>query len=962
VSFTRETFHEFGFDTPTLRTLVKPPVDRSVKVFDLYLLKIGLNLGAEDRQPPSPACHPTVARLREFFAMKSASNFCFISLCALSALLLASCGGGSPASTGSGSGSGSGSTTSYQLTVTAPATGAGTITSSPAGISCPGTCTASFTQSTQVTLSETPGTNYFFGGWSGSCTGTSTCTVTMSAAESVSATFNAGIGLTVAESGTGTGAVTSSPAGITCPGTCSAEFAPNSQVTLTATPNSNYSFVGWGGNCSGTSACTVTLSASESITATFNAPVTDIALTVSLAGAGAGTVTSTPAGINCSATSTACSLSFAPGTTVTLTETPVTTNTFAGWSGACTGSTACSVTLNAASTVTATFGGSIKTNINHIILFAQENRSFDHYFGYMRQYWASIGIPDQSFDGLPQFNPVSGVAPLQGPVPSVPGCQLSSDADQCNPDPTNQIQSFSFHTLQLNSGNVGTVCEENQSPFWNEAHNDWDYTNAADQPAEVNAQGQPNPPLNGFVYTAAYDARSNAYMDVNGVRGMGYFQDADLNFYYALATDFATSDRWFSPVMDRTQINRAYLFAATSQGYGYPPGGGNTTVDGNAFTATTIFQALQAAGITWKIYVDPTNATYKNSSGVTEDCSTEPAGQAQDMCLAGVSYINEFNYETQIQNPATNLWQHFGPISDLPNDMQNDTTFPQFAFIEPASEAGYDEHPSDADGSPVNVQLGAQYVQKTIVQPFLQSAIWPDSVMIFTYDEAGGLYDHVPPQPATPPGDDLYPLDLVAGDICTNSGQTLGQGTCTFGWTGYRVPLVVISPYTQKNFVSHSVRDTTAVLAMVEDRFGIAPLTNRDASYSASQTTNATMAEFFDFVNKPWATAPTNLPAQTTYPNGIDNCDQTPPTAWNEPPEVQVQVTGSGMVSSSPTSAIDNCTTYCTGVFSTATIVTLTATPNTGSTFTGWGGACTGTTTCSVTPTALSTVTATFMP
>ena len=180
--------------------------------------------------------------------------------------------------------------------------------------------------------------------------------------------------------------------------------------------------------------------------------------------------------------------------------------------------------------------------------------------------------------------------------------------------------------------------------------------------------------------------------------------------------------------MDRTQINRAYMYAATSQGYAYPPGGG--TDDSKPFTATTIFEALQNAGISWKIYVDPTNTYYKNSSGVTEDCSAEAAGEAQDMCLAGSSYMNQFVYEAQIQNPATGLWQHFAPISQFAIDLQDDATFPQFAYIEPASNAGLDEHPSDADGSPVNVQLGAQYVETYVVKPFLQSATWQDSAMI----------------------------------------------------------------------------------------------------------------------------------------------------------------------------------------------------------------------------------------
>src|SRR5258708_9079810 len=211
--------------------------------------------------------------------------------------------------------------------------------------------------------------------------------------------------------------------------------------------------------------------------------------------------------------------------------------------------------------------------------------------------------------------------------------------------------------------------------------------------------------------------------------------------------------------------------------------------------------------------------------------------------------MNQFVYEKQIQNSST-LWQHFAPISQFATDAQSEATFPQFAMIEPASSAGLDEHPSDDDLFPVNIQQGAKYVEDTIINPFINSPVWVDSAMIYTYDEAGGLYDHVAPQPVPPPGDFDSPTDLVQGDICTNSGQMLGQGTCTFGWTGYRVPLVVISPFAKKNFVSHKVRDTTAVLALVEARFGLAPLTNRDAYYMPSTTgTDNSMEEFFDFVS-----------------------------------------------------------------------------------------------------------------
>jgi hypothetical protein len=179
--------------------------------------------------------------------------------------------------------------------------------------------------------------------------------------------------LTVTKGGTGSGTVTSSPAGIACGATCSAAFASGSSVTLTATPAAGSTFTGWsGGGCSGTGTCTVTLSAATTVTATFAA---DVTLSVALAGSGSGSVTSSPSGIDCGAT---CSHAFASGTSVTLTATADSGSSFAGWSGGgCSGTGTCQVTLTAATSVTASFATnkkkdttppkvtSVKVKVNH---------------------------------------------------------------------------------------------------------------------------------------------------------------------------------------------------------------------------------------------------------------------------------------------------------------------------------------------------------------------------------------------------------------------------------------------------------------------------------------------------------------------------------------------------------------------------------------------------------------------
>lgn len=165
-------------------------------------------------------------------------------------------------------------------------------------------------------------------------------------------------------------------------------------------------------------------------------------------------------------------------------------------------------------------------------------------------------------------------------------------------------------------------------------------------------------------------------------------------------------------------------------------------------------------------------------------------------------------------------------------------------MIEGGYSPGLDEHPDS------NVQGGAQYVSG-LINDLMNSVSWQDSVFILTYDEAGGLYDHVPPQPAVNP-DGIAPVDLLPNDICTSPGGA----NCDFNYTGFRVPLIVISPFTKKNYVSHTVADYTAILTFIEKRFRIPPLTKRDAA-------QMDMTEFFDFQNVPWWFPPTP-PAQAT--------------------------------------------------------------------------------------------------
>jgi len=240
----------------------------------------------------------------------------------------------------------------FTLTVTKSGSGTGTVASSPAGISCGTDCSETYTFNTLVFITATADSDSVFSGWSGACSGgAATCSVTLDAAKSVTANFTRRFPLAVSKAGSGAGTVTSSPAGIDCGTDCSETYNLNTSVTLTAAPDVNSNFTGWsGGGCAGTGQCIVTVDTAKSVTATFI--LKTFTLTVSKTGTGTGTVTSNPAGISCGAN---CNQSYDFGTQVTLTAAPNPDSLFTGWSGACSGTAHCVVTMDAVRNVTATF-------------------------------------------------------------------------------------------------------------------------------------------------------------------------------------------------------------------------------------------------------------------------------------------------------------------------------------------------------------------------------------------------------------------------------------------------------------------------------------------------------------------------------------------------------------------------------------------------------------------------------
>lgn len=313
--------------------------------------------------------------------------------------------------------------------------------------------------------------------------------------------------------------------------------------------------------------------------------------------------------------------------------------------------------------------------------------------------------------------------------------------------------------------------------------------------------------MDGFMRTST---SVSSTIDPTGTRAMGYYDQSDLPYYYEAAARFATSDRFFSPALTNTVPNRLYMFTGTSFGNAFPP-----TPPAGGFTQPTIFAHLDQAGVSWRYYY-------------------------QDALSSAL--IQQFSiYKTDAAKVV--------PIANWANDVLNESTLPSVIFIERASQSARDEHPG------ANIQAGAADVAN-IINALINSPSWQDSALILAYDEGGGLYDHALPA-----------REVLPDSLAPKLRSTDKPGA--FNQTGFRVPMIVFSPWAKPSFVSHTTRDYTSILRLIEDRFNVAPLTLRDANAD-------NMMELFDFSGAPPLLTPPTLPPQPTNGNCQQNMEKAP--------------------------------------------------------------------------------------
>ena len=751
------------------------------------------------------------------------------------------------------------------------------ISANPKSITAGGssTLTVSATNATTVTVTGSDGSSYKLSS-SGGTQAVSPTTTTTYTANATGTGGTASAVTTVTVTAAPTVAISANPKSITAGGssTLTVSATNATAVTVSGSDGSSYKLSPSGG----TQAVSPTATTTYTANATGAGGTASAVTMVTVVTAPTVTIAASPTSITAGNSSTL-TVAATNATTVLVTGTDGSSYNLSATGGTQAVTPAATTTYTATATgsgsatatatVTVTPQGSIQS-INHVIFMLQENHTFDNYFGMLNPYrdangW-NIGDDGNNYQ-----------------VDGIDDKLKTSDENDSG---------VSFPLFKLRS-----TCIDDDSSEWLASYGD---ANRYDFLTSRSIQE------NGFVHTGEGFATNcansgscrGAYTDLAGQRAMGYYDEGFLNYYYYMAAQFAVSDRWFSPIASKSTPNRIAMFTGgTTQGLVKDPAYDDHLP---ALPLPSIFQELDQAGVSWRLY-------YTQTVGgcLSDDDCAPGASNAPGTTFGYIDYYHKYEYANPTHAPCTGTTQpssvvgdttnsfcidpnHIAKLSTYYSDLANGT-LPSFSFIESGSSS--DEHP----GSGQNVLVG-QAEMANIINAFTASSSWQDSVFFFSYDEGGGPYDHVPPVPghsndftdasmgpipdistiAVNP-DNYFPCVPSGGtptthcDLQTNyPGAHPGDAATVHGFAaqlGFRLPNIVISPFTRRHYVSHIPMDHTAVIKFVENRF-IGPnahLTDRDA-------VQPDLLDFFDFNGVPWATPPTPPTPVTGESLGYNPC------------------------------------------------------------------------------------------
>lgn len=419
---------------------------------------------------------------------------------------------------------------------------------------------------------------------------------------------------------------------------------------------------------------------------------------------------------------------------------------------------------------------------DHLIVVMGENRSFDNILGYL--YSPETPPPGGKFEGL-AFGDYANVARDGTRVPAHP---YSGATDHImgrpEPDPGEEYPHVNTQLFgELNEHNIGREIEDMIEPF------------NAPGPGEQAS-------MSGFVLDYETDfkrIKGRAPETHERDQIMGSFTPEMLPVVSTLAREFGVYDHWHCAVPSQTFCNRSFFHASTSHGFVTNKHNGGYQKWLNAAPAPTVFNRLEEAGLSWRIYFD----------------------ELQLVSFTGVLHapVLEKYWKTN----------RFATMSEFHEDMRNGT-MPDYAFVEPRMIYNHNDfhppvgrvHEGEVAGQEVfngavsDVRAGDALIHE--IYSALRNSTsehgsnYLNTALLITFDEHGGTYDHVPPPAATPPA------ELLPGEM-----------GFTFDRLGCRVPAIIVSAHTERGSVFSKEMHHGSLSATLSERFGLEPLTARDA-------------------------------------------------------------------------------------------------------------------------------------
>jgi phospholipase C len=497
----------------------------------------------------------------------------------------------------------------------------------------------------------------------------------------------------------------------------------------------------------------------------------------------------------------------------------------------------------------------------HVVVLMLENRSFDSLLGYLysQEYPVPAGKQFEGVDGNNLSNPIpppwqffhkNGTRVTEVPVGRITDVDLVANGP---PFPDSGEDYPHVNTQLFNSNNP---LADNRPPY--------------NLPSPV-----PEPSMNGFVADYIQNYLSDEYSGRPILSPEGFYDrykyimqsydPADVSVLSGLAREFAVFDHWFCSVPSETICNRNFWHAGTSWGHVINPGPRDDPGDEDNKPNTeswvldtageTLFSQLSQKNIAWKIYSD-------NKIPISDD---------ENLSLPVTPLLHLLNFAPLFARDCPG--DVFSTVEGFKNDCANGA-LPAYSFIEPNFFNPHnDMHPSTpgelGDGPQIisPVLLGEALVWEVYNAIFTSPLLWNNTLLIITFDEHGGCYDHVKPpghygHKVIKPAEIAAPPDL--------SGYTNWDGF-DFNRLGLRVPTIMVSPYIKKNTIINKPMSHTSFLRTVHEKWKLPSLSAREDASPGFHDCGLLWPTLQrkDMSEMPILTAPLVPPDHTDYSNAV---------------------------------------------------------------------------------------------